>query len=60
MDDIEKLKDENLTLRNNIDDLIAQHIALNDKLKKAEKINERLILIIENLSEGYAEGGKSK
>lgn len=53
MDDIEKLKAENSDLRTKIDDLKCNEYSLEGKLRKVSETNERLLHIIENLSNGY-------
>lgn len=54
MDDIEKLKDENSDLRTKVDELNGNKYRLEGELRKATETNERLLRIIENLSNGYA------
>lgn len=53
MDDIEKLKAENSDLRTKVDDLKCNEYRLEEKLRKASETNERLLRILENLSNGY-------
>lgn len=53
MDDIEKLKAENSDLRTKIDDLKRNEYSLEGELRKVSETNERLLRIIENLSNGY-------
>ena len=53
MDDIEKLKAENSDLRTKIDDLKRNKYSLEGELRKVSETNERLLRIIENLSNGY-------
>lgn len=53
MDDIEKLKAENSDLRTKVNDLERNEYSLIEKLRKATETNERLLHIIENLSNGY-------
>ena len=53
MDDIEKLKAENSDLRTKIDGLKCNEYSLEGKLRKATETNERLLRILENLSNGY-------
>lgn len=53
MDDIEKLKAENSDLRIKVNDLERNEYSLIEKLRKASETNERLLRIIENLSNGY-------
>ena len=53
MDDIEKLKAENSDLRTNVDELMSNKYCLEGELRKATETNERLLRIIENLSNGY-------
>ena len=53
MDDIEKLKAENSDLRTKVNDLERNEYSLIEKLRKASETNERLLRIIENLSNGY-------
>lgn len=54
MDDIEKLKDENSDLRTKVDELNGNKYRLEGELRKATETNERLLRIIENLSNGYS------
>lgn len=54
MDDIEKLKTENLELKNDVSKLENTLYATNQTLRNAERANEQLLRIIENLSKGYA------
>ena len=53
MDDIEKLKAENSDLRTKVNDLERNKYSLIEKLRKASETNERLLRILENLSNGY-------
>lgn len=53
MDDIEKLKAENSDLRTKVDDLKRNEYSLEGELRKVSETNERLLRIIENLSNGY-------
>lgn len=53
MDDIEKLKAENSDLRTKVDELCSNKYYLEGKLRKAAETNERLLRILENLSNGY-------
>lgn len=53
MDDIEKLKAENSDLRTKVNDLERNEYGLIEKLRKATETNERLLRILENLSNGY-------
>lgn len=53
MDDIEKLKAENSDLRTKVNDLERNKYSLIEKLRKVSEINERLLRILENLSNGY-------
>ena len=53
MDDIEKLKAENSDLRTKVNDLERNEYNLVEKLRKATETNERLLRILENLSNGY-------
>lgn len=53
MDDIEKLKAENSDLRTKVNDLERNEYSLIEKLRKSTETNERLLRIIENLSNGY-------
>lgn len=53
MDDIEKLKAENSDLRTKVNDLERNKYSLVEKLRKATETNERLLRILENLSNGY-------
>lgn len=53
MDDIEKLKAENSDLRTKVDNLECNEYKLIGELEKASKTNERLLRILENLSNGY-------
>jgi hypothetical protein len=53
MDDIEKLKAENSDLRTKVNDLERNEYILIEKLRKASETNERLLRILENLSNGY-------
>lgn len=55
MDDIEKLKDENSDLRTKVDELNGNKYCLEGELRKVAETNERLLRIIENLSNGYVE-----
>ena len=54
MDDIEKLKDENSDLRTKVDELNGNKYRLEGELRKVAETNERLLRIIENLSNGYS------
>ncbi len=54
MDDIEKLKTENLELKDNVSKLENTLYATNQALRNAERTKEQLLRIIENLSKGYA------
>lgn len=54
MDDIEKLKAENSDLRTRVNDLERNEYSLIEKLRKVAETNERLLRIIENLSNGYS------
>lgn len=60
MDSIEEYKDRICELQDDIGELSTKNYGLEDKLRKAERAKEQLLRIIENLSEGYAERGKSK
>lgn len=53
MDDIEKLKAENSDLRTKVDELMSNKYCLEGELRKAAETNERLLRILENLSNGY-------
>lgn len=53
MDDIEKLKAENSDLRTKVNDLERNEYSLVEKLGKVSETNERLLRILENLSNGY-------
>lgn len=53
MDDIEKLKAENSDLRTKVNDLERNEYSLIEKLRKFSETNERLLRILENLSNGY-------
>lgn len=53
MDDIEKLKAENSDLRTKVNDLERNEYSLREKLRKVSETNERLLRILENLSNGY-------
>ena len=53
MDDIEKLKAENSDLRTKVDELMSNKYCLEGELRKATGTNERLLRILENLSNGY-------
>lgn len=53
MDDIEKLKAENSDLRTKVNDLERNEYKLIRELEKASETNERLLRILENLSNGY-------
>lgn len=53
MDDIEKLKAENSDLRTRVNDLERNEYRLIEKLRKVSETNERLLRILENLSNGY-------
>lgn len=53
MDDIEKLKAENSDLRTKVNDLERNEYSLTEKLRKVSETNERLLRILENLSNGY-------
>ena len=53
MDDIEKLKAENSDLRTKVNDLERNEYSLIEKLRKVSETNERLLRILENLSNGY-------
>ena len=53
MDDIEKLKAENSDLRTKVDKLMSNKYCLEEKLRKVSETNERLLRILENLSNGY-------
>lgn len=53
MDDIEKLKAENSDLRTKVNDLERNEYSLEGELRKATETNERLLRILENLSNGY-------
>ena len=54
MDDIEKLKAENSDLRKTVDELESNKYRLEGELRKVAETNERLLRIIENLSNGYS------
>ena len=58
MDDIEKLKAENSDLRTKVDNLEHNEYKLIGELEKASKTNERLLRILENLSNGYVKKEK--
>lgn len=53
MDDIEKLKAENSDLRTKVDELSSNKYRLEGELRKATGTNERLLRILENLSNEY-------
>lgn len=53
MDDIEKLKAENSDLRTKVNGLESNKYCLEGELRKATETNERLLRILENLSNGY-------
>lgn len=53
MDDIEKLKAENSDLRTKVDNFERNEYKLIRELEKASEANERLLRILENLSNGY-------
>lgn len=53
MDDIEKLKAENSDLRTKVDELERNKYSHIEKLRKVSETNERLLRILENLSNGY-------
>lgn len=53
MDDIEKLKAENSDLRTRVNDLERNEYSHIEKLRKVSETNERLLRILENLSNGY-------
>lgn len=53
MDDIEKLKAENSDLRTKVNDLERNEYSFIEKLRKVSETNERLLRILENLSNGY-------
>ena len=53
MDDIEKLKAENSDLRTKVNELMSNEYRLEGELRKATETNERLLRILENLSNGY-------
>ena len=53
MDDIEKLKAENSDLRTKVDELMSNKNYLEGELRKVTETNERLLRILENLSNGY-------
>ena len=53
MDDIEKLNAENSDLRTRVNDLERNEYSLIEKLRKVSETDERLLRIIENLSNGY-------
>ncbi len=53
MDDIEKLKAENSDLQAKVDELKDNKYCLERELRKASETNERLLRILENLSNGY-------
>ena len=54
MGDVEKLKTENLELKNNVSRLESNLYVTSQALRNAERANEQLLRIIENLSKGYA------
>lgn len=58
MDDIEKLKAENSDLRTKVNDLERNEYSLIEKLRKVSETNERLLRILENLSNGYVKKEK--
>ena len=53
MDDIEKLKAENSDLRTKVDELCGNKYYLEEKFRKATETIERLLRILEKLSNGY-------
>lgn len=53
MDDIEKLKAENSDLRTKVGELMSNKYRLEGELRKVTETNERLLRILENLSNGY-------
>lgn len=53
MDDIEKLKAENSDLRIKIDEIKSNKYCIEGELRKATETIERLLRILENLSNGY-------
>lgn len=53
MDDIEKLKAENSDFRTRVNDLERNEYSHIEKLRKVSETNERLLRILENLSNGY-------
>lgn len=53
MDDIEKLKAENSYLRTKLDKLEINKYFLEERLIKATETYEKLLRILENLSNGY-------
>lgn len=53
MDDIEKLKAENSDLRTKVNELERNEYSHIEKLRKVSETNERLLRILENLSNGY-------
>ena len=53
MDDIEKFKAENSDLRTKVDELMSNKYCLEGELRKATETSERLLRILENLSNGY-------
>lgn len=53
MDDIEKLKAENSDLRTKVDEFMSNKYFLEGELRKVTETNERLLRILENLSNGY-------
>ena len=53
MVDIEKLKAENSDLRTKVDELCGNKYYLEEKFRKATETIERLLRILENLSNGY-------
>lgn len=53
MDDIEKLKAENSDLRTKVDKLEGNKYCLEGELRKVTETSERLLRILENLSNGY-------
>ena len=53
MDDVEKLKAENLDLQAKVDELRGNKYRIEDELRKAAETNERLLRIVENLSKGH-------
>lgn len=58
MDDIEKLKAENSDLRTKVDNFERNEYKLIRELEKASETNERLLRILENLSNGYVKKGE--